>query len=84
MEHQQIPQAAGIVGLLTAAGLGSAEVHHWFGCPRVELAGLTPGVVLSLAEDLVPGARAAVIELAEQDAVALAAFLRDDTDRAAA
>lgn len=65
----EIPQAAGITGILTAAGLGAAEVHAWFGQPRRELAGLAPAAVLAVRE-LIPGSSAGrvLLELAQADA----------------
>lgn len=66
-DQPQIPQAAGITGVLTGAGLTDAEVHAWFGQPRRELAGLTPGVAATLA----PGGGEAVLELARADAAAI-------------
>lgn len=66
-DQAQIPQAAGITGILSAAGLTDAEVHAWFGQPRRELAGLTPGVAATLA----PGGGESVLELARADAVAV-------------
>lgn len=65
-----IPQAAGITGILSAAGLTAAEVHSWFSQPRRELRGLTPGVMLGIAR-VAPTAASVVLELARRDAAEL-------------
>lgn len=69
-----IPQAAGIIHTLTAAGLPADQVHAWFAQPRRELAGLTPGVMLALARAF-PGAAQRVLDLADCDARDFAATL---------
>jgi hypothetical protein len=61
-----IAQATGITGILTAAGLGSSEIRHWFATPRRELRDLSPAAVLELG-----GATAGrlVLALAQADAI---------------
>jgi hypothetical protein len=66
------PQAAGITGILTAAGLGSSEIHGWFRMPRRELGDLSPAAALELGgEHATP-----VLDLARSDAASIAADLR--------
>lgn len=69
-DQPQIPQAAGITGILTEAGLPDDQVHAWFARPRRELAGLTPGVAATL-----PGGGDTVLDLARADALAISADL---------
>lgn len=68
-----IPQAAGITGILTAAGLTADEVHAWFAEPRRELKDLTPGAMLELAAVEGAGAAQLVLELVKADAARIAA-----------
>lgn len=65
----EFPQAAGVTGLLTAAGLDSAGVHEWFHRRRVELAGLSPALVLATQTGRGPGNT--VLALARADALEL-------------
>lgn len=69
-----IPQAAGITGALTAAGMTSGEVHAWFTRPRQELAGLRPAFVLESPASF-PGGGDRMLELARRDAAQLDAAL---------
>lgn len=62
----EIPQAAGITGILTAAGLTSGEVHEWFHRARPELAGLTPALALMTVNGR--GAGQLVLAVARADA----------------
>lgn len=67
MTFAEIPQAAGITGILTAAGMPASTVHDWFHRPRRELAWLTPAILLT-EEGAAAGRR--VLELARDDAAA--------------
>lgn len=69
MTLNEVPQAAGITGMLTAAGLCSSEVHDWFHTRRDELAGLTPALVLITI--IGPNAPKRVLALAQADALEL-------------
>lgn len=66
------PDAAGITGLLSAAGLGEHEVHHWFSTPRRELDWLTPRNLLRL-RSIDPLVGRTVLELVKADIAALKA-----------
>lgn len=66
-----IPQAAGITGMLTAAGLGEREVSYWFDRPRPELGGLTPSA-LAAAQPLCPSYGQVLLDLAKDDAAEIA------------
>lgn len=70
MTLAEIPQAAGITGVLSAAGMDKGAVHDWFHRPRRELAWLTPA--LALTETGAPSA-GRVLELARSDAAAAVA-----------
>jgi hypothetical protein len=59
-----IPQALGITGVLTAAGMSSADVHAWFARPHRELDYVSPGALLKA----VPTAGQAVLDVARRDA----------------
>lgn len=65
-----IPQAVGITGVLTGAGMSAEEVHGWFNQSRQDLAGLWPAFVLGCPESF-PGEPDRILELARQDASAL-------------
>lgn len=69
MIFREIPQAAGITGLLTAAGLPPAAVHDWFHRSRDELGGLTPALTLMVVGGPAPGRR--VLALAQADMLEL-------------
>jgi hypothetical protein len=69
MTFAEIPQAAGITGILTAAGLDERQVHEWFHRRRVELTGLTPALVLITIVG--PHAGRRVLALAQADALEL-------------
>jgi hypothetical protein len=78
------PQAAGITGILTAAGLRSAEVHAWFRQPRRELGELAPADLVELRET-VPSAGRLLLELAKADARRIRGVMdleREDLERA--
>lgn len=64
----EIPQVAGITGILCAAGLEPSQVHAWFHRRRGELAGLSPALVL-MTEGRRPGQ--VVLALARADALEL-------------
>jgi hypothetical protein len=70
MIFREIPQAAGITGILTAAGLGSSEVHEWFHTRRDELVGLTPALAL-MTIVAPPNIGRIVLSLAQADALEL-------------
>jgi hypothetical protein len=65
---QEIPQAAGITGVLCAAGMDPTQVHTWFHRRRAELAWLSPALVL-MTEGRAPGR--VVFALAKADALEL-------------
>jgi hypothetical protein len=70
MMFREIPQAAGITGILTAAGLCSGEVHEWFHTRRDELVGLTPALAL-MTIVAPPNIARTVLALAQADALEL-------------
>ena len=74
-----IPQAAGITGTLTAAGLSEDEIRRWFAQPRRELGGFTPGAALALF----PAAGSSVLELARRDAAELSSHIVPEPRREA-
>jgi hypothetical protein len=70
----EIPQAAGVMSVLCAAGMDSGDVHAWFHRRRGELAGVSPALAL-MTPGRGPGrlvlalARADALELSETGAV---------------
>jgi hypothetical protein len=62
------PQAAGITGALSAAGMDPDQVHTWFHRRRSELSGVSPALVL-MTRGPVPARL--VLALAQADALAL-------------